>query len=207
MSWLRPLIVAVALASPAAAPARGGEGPQRLHVARLHRAEHHRRFRGRVRHQGQLRHLRFDRDGRSASARRADRLRRRRACGALLGPADPDRHLPATRPQPAHELEESRPVGARDTAGQRSGQPLRRSLSLGNHRLHLQRADDPGTHAGCAGRQRRHDLQARGRPPFRRLRHHVHRRADRRDPTRAALSRPRPQQPRPRGSRRSREAC
>ena len=58
------VILGVALASQtAAAVARRGEGPQRLHLARLHRAQHDRRLRGRIRHQGQLRHLRFDGDG------------------------------------------------------------------------------------------------------------------------------------------------
>ena len=88
------------------------------------------------------------------------------------------------------------PVGAQDAAVSGSGQSLRRAVSMGHDRVHLQREDDPRAHAGCAGRQRRHDLQAGDRAPFCRLRHHVSRRADRRDPDGDALSRARSEQPR-----------
>ena len=87
----------------------------------------------------------------------------------------------------------------------RSRQPLRRALHVGHHRLRLQRENGPRAHAGRAGHQRRDDVRAGSRGALRRLRRHLPRRADRRDPDGAALSRPRPEQPGSGAHRRGRE--
>ena len=150
---------AVALLWTAAAGAQGRR--QRLQLVGLYRAERARGFHQGDRHQGALRHLRFQRYAGDQAARRQVRLRRGGADRLLPRAPDQGRGLPEARQEQA--AQSGQPV-ARDRAAARrprSRQPVRRQLHVGHHRDRLQRQEGARDSRGRRqDRQLGHRVQA-----------------------------------------------
>ena len=120
---------------------RAGEGTRRqfLQLVGLYRADSARRFHQGDRHQGALRHLRFQRHAGGEAARRQIRLRRRGADRLFSRAPDRGRHFSQARQGEVAQSGQCLAGNLRSLGALRSRQSIRRQLHVGDHRHRLQR--------------------------------------------------------------------
>ena len=123
------------------------------------------------RHQGPLRHLRFQRHPGDQAARRKVRLRRRGADRLFPGAPDQGRRVPEARQGEA--AQSGQPLAGNFATARRlrSGQSVRRELHVGHDRHRLQRQEGArNSRARRQDRQLGHRLQARQPRPVQGMR-------------------------------------